>query len=586
MATANQGDSKVARMLGTGTGAFTSLTSYATSAASAKLATGDLNGDGYLDLYTVTSTPSINVFTNNGLGGFGSYGVPTGASITSSELLVVGDLNQDGISDIVAYNSTTSEAMSIFYMNATSAATSYEQRGINGYNQQATFFNATIADVDGDGWLDILVPDGKVAGAGVTGQTSNASNATNLGTVTAAFNSGAGATVPNPPAATIASGTVYMSPTLPPSAGQLYASGGGANTFSTVTTLVVGDLDHDGNADIAASYRNSAVLDGVRLWQGLGTGVFNPNVDLGPYNPGSDAGYGIPLTLGDINHDGWIDLIGVSQNYDWFYNLNSRSGTINGFLGPVQNAPPSPLYYGQLTDVSVGDLNRDGALDVLVTEVNKGAEVTLNSSSLSFNSGGNQTLVAATEWFSCLGDANGDGILDTANGHSQYGLYVGIQNGSGGWSTAPTLIAGTAASSAGPGAIRCSFNDIDTDGDLDLVVASSTSYGTGISYWLANNGSGTFSTFHNLSVALDASSLAVADFNTDGILDIALVSFSSNAVILYLGTGGGAFQKPQQYFHAGYAYNNAIGAADLNNDGRPDLVAGSPYTFVRVFLNP
>ncbi len=588
VATMNYSDGKVARMLGTGTGAFTSLASYATSATASKLAVGDRNGDGYLDLYTVTSTPSINIFTNNGSGGFGAYAIPTGAAITSSELLAVGDLNQDGISDVAAYNSTTSEAMSIFYMNASSTATSYEQRGINGYNQQATYFNASMADIDGDGWLDILVPDGSVAGAGVTGQTGNYANTTNLGTVTAAFNSGVGVTVPNPTAATIVSGTVYMSPTLPPGAGQLYTSGAGTSyPFDTPDTIAIGDLDRDGKADIAGSYRNNSAFVGVRLWQGLGTGVFNPNIDAGPFDPGGDAGYGIPLILADLDHDGWTDLIGCGRNFDWYYNLNSRAGTINGFQGFVQNASTGAFYYGQFTDISVGDLNRDGTLDLTLIEVNKGAEVTLNSGSLpTFTNGGNQTLVAATNWESCLGDANGDGILDTGIVHAQYGVYVGLGNGSGGWSTAPALVAGTAASSAGPGGQRCTFTDVDLDGDLDLVVSSCTQYGNGISYWLTNNGAGSFSTINSLSVALDASAHVVADFNTDGFVDIATVTSSANAVLVYLGKAGGAYQKPQLYFHAGSYHNNSIATGDLNNDGRPDLAAGSPYTFMRVFLNP
>ena len=587
VATANTSDSKVARMLGTGTGSFASLTTYATSAAPSQLAVGDLNNDGYLDLYTITATPSINVFTNNGSGGFGTYATPSGATISSAAMLAVSDINQDGVSDIVTFNNSTSEAMMIYYMNTSSVATAYERRGVNGYNQQSAYFYPTVADIDGDGWLDIAVPDGRVSGAGVTGQTSTYSNPTYLGTVTTSFNSGVGATVPNPPATTITSGTVYMSPTLPPSAGQLYAtSGGGVHPFQTVTTIAVGDVDRDGNIDIASSYFNASGYSGVRLWQGLGTGAFNPNVDVGPYNPGLNQGFGIPLVLADFNHDSWLDLIGVGQNYYFYYNINNLAGTINGFQGYVQLSPPSSTSYNQITDISVGDLNRDGSPDVFLVEVTAGAETVLNGGLPLFNTGSTQSLATATGWTTCLGDANGDGILDAGMVNNQYGVYFGIGNGYGNWLVSPALIAGTSPSSAGPSGSRCSFNDVDTDGDLDLVISSSTFYGTGISYWIENNGAGTFSTRHGLSPALDAASHVVADFNADGILDIVTVTNGANAVVVYLGTGGGAYQKPQLYFHAGSPGENSIAANDLNNDGRIDLVAGSPFTFVRVLLNP
>ena len=70
--------------------------------------------------------------------------------------------------------------------------------------------------------------------------------------------------------------------------------------------------------------------------------------------------------------------------------------------------------------------------------------------------------------------------------------------------------------------------------------------------------------------------VAIADFNGDGILDMAISNDMSNTVAIYLGNGNGTFQTPTQqdiYPTAADTYNILVG--DVNNDGKLDLVTGN-----------
>ena len=73
--------------------------------------------------------------------------------------------------------------------------------------------------------------------------------------------------------------------------------------------------------------------------------------------------------------------------------------------------------------------------------------------------------------------------------------------------------------------------------------------------------------------------VTLADFNKDGKLDAATVSFSGDASVL-LGNGNGTFQPEMTYISTAVVPGTAIVAADFNNDGNPDLAFSmSTYGF-------
>jgi len=82
-------------------------------------------------------------------------------------------------------------------------------------------------------------------------------------------------------------------------------------------------------------------------------------------------------------------------------------------------------------------------------------------------------------------------------------------------------------------------------------------------------------------------SIAVADFNGDGNLDIAVANRSSNDISVLLGKGTGAFAKAVNYSAGtGGPDPDSIVAADVNGDGKPDLIVADLGTkSVSVFIN-
>lgn len=126
--------------------------------------------------------------------------------------------------------------------------------------------------------------------------------------------------------------------------------------------------------------------------------------------------------------------------------------------------------------------------------------------------------------------------------------------------------------SGGDYAGRVVAADVNADGKIDLVVGNVDSIGV-----LIGNGDGTFQSA--VSYALPsggASGIAVADVNGDGKPDVVFTNCSScgesyGLVGVLLGNGDGTFQSAVTYNSGSY---NPIGivVADVNLDGKPDLV--------------
>jgi len=108
--------------------------------------------------------------------------------------------------------------------------------------------------------------------------------------------------------------------------------------------------------------------------------------------------------------------------------------------------------------------------------------------------------------------------------------------------------------------------DFNGDGVQDLAVSFSGDHFTrpgGVAV-LLGNGDGTFQTAHHLEVGGRPSSVVVGDFNGDGWLDMAVAVLNSSVAVL-LGNGDGSFQDGR-LFAAGYA-PASVAVGDFNGDG-------------------
>jgi hypothetical protein len=150
-------------------------------------------------------------------------------------------------------------------------------------------------------------------------------------------------------------------------------------------------------------------------------------------------------------------------------------------------------------------------------------------------------------------------------------VSVLLGNGDGTFQAARNFAAGRAPSSVAVG-------DFNGDGIQDLAVAVANESG-GVSV-LLGNGDGTFEAAHFFAAG-GPSSVLVGDFNRDGIQDLAGVS--PFGVRVLLGNGDGTFQTTHVSYVAG-SVPVALAVGDFNGDGWPDLAVAS-LNDVAILLN-
>jgi hypothetical protein len=133
-----------------------------------------------------------------------------------------------------------------------------------------------------------------------------------------------------------------------------------------------------------------------------------------------------------------------------------------------------------------------------------------------------------------------------------------------------------------PGAVAVA--DVNGNGSLDLVVANdenSNGSADGTMSVLLGNGDGSFQAARNFSAPGGAYSLAVADFNGDGIPDVAL-GFGGGVRVL-LGNGDGTFQTTN-FSYSDEARQPSVVVGDFRNDGRPDLAIANVFIGIDVSI--
>lgn len=264
----------------------------------------------------------------------------------------------------------------------------------------------------------------------------------------------------------------------------------------------------------------------------------------------------------DLNNDGKLDLV-VSDGKNSVISvfLGNGDGTFQPRVTyPVAKAPLS---------LATGDFNGDGKLDLAVSTGGYVSILLGNSDGTfqkhkDFLTGGLQGVGLTT------GDFNRDGKLDLAVALS-IGAKVAILLGNGdGTLQNPVLY--TAGSDRAGAIVTGDFNG---DGNLDLAVSIFSDNAVAV---LLGNGDGTFQTSVEYPATLGVEGLVTGDFNGDGKLDLAVRNYAerpSASISILLGNGDGTFQAHLDYPVRNYA--GALAAADLNADGKLDLIAPNTH---------
>ncbi|MFQ5514589.1 MAG: FG-GAP-like repeat-containing protein [Myxococcota bacterium] len=114
-------------------------------------------------------------------------------------------------------------------------------------------------------------------------------------------------------------------------------------------------------------------------------------------------------------------------------------------------------------------------------------------------------------------------------------------------------------------------SDLDADGALDLVVACEGETAEGQALWiLRGDGHGDFEA-RGVRTGKYGSDVAVADYDADGRLDVAISTWGTNDVHIHFGAAGGGFRERRSFSYAGHGIYRVF-SADLNRDGRPDMI--------------
>jgi hypothetical protein len=272
------------------------------------------------------------------------------------------------------------------------------------------------------------------------------------------------------------------------------------------------------------------------------------------------AGTGpVSVAVGDFNGDRKLDLAVTNEGSD----------TVSILLGDGTGKftlASSAATGSQPTSVAVGDFNADGKLDLAVTN-----EASDTVSILLGDGTGKFTLASSAATGSqpvsvAVGDFNGDGKLDLAvanAGNNSVSILLGDGTGKFTLASSPALIGQPASVAVG---------DFNGDGKLDLAVGIAGE-GNGVVI-LLGDGTGNFTM--NGAPGTNGNgpeTVALGDFNGDGILDLAVTNAVTNTVSILLGDGAGGFAVASLPATGSQPVSVAVG--DFNGDGKLDLAVAN-----------
>jgi uncharacterized membrane protein len=368
----------------------------------------------------------------------------------------------------------------------------------------------------------------------------------------------------------------------------------GYNPYS----VAIADLNGDGNLDLVVANEEQSKSDpqgSISVMLGKGNGKFHAAVN---YSSGGESAYSI--SVADVNGDGKLDLVVANG----CFGSDCSTGSVGVLLGNGDGTFKKAVTYrsGAASvfgaHVAVGDLNGDGKLDLAVANTGAGCGNGCPQGLIGVLLGnGDGTFKKAktypTGGFDAIGwvaiaDVNGDKKPDLVVANycatecsyppveGSVGVLLGKGNGT--FEAVKTYLSG------GDGAVSVAVADLNKDGKADILVANcgpeacgpgSPGGNVGV---LIGNGNGTFKSVVNYPAANSPFNVVAADMNDDGRLDIVVSNWGTpnaasndGAVTVLLGKGNGTF-RPAQTFSSGGAEAPSVAVADVNKDGRPDIV--------------
>lgn len=319
-------------------------------------------------------------------------------------------------------------------------------------------------------------------------------------------------------------------------------------------TIAVADFNQDGIPDAVTGNYDENTLS---ILQGNGDGTFTAKSKI-TVSASPDF-----VAVGDLNGDGIPDIVVTTRSTN---SLTILLGNTNGTFTQktTLTVTGGPLY------TTVADLDGDGVLDIATANIDSGTiTVFLGSDDGNFMSLSDIS-VPGKPVSLAVADFNHDGIADLAASNEDGTVSILLGTGN---TSYPYLgsVAFYAASSLNPGGSGTLVTgDFNGDGVPDLAAPGSN----GLTIYLAN-GDGTFAFKTSLAMS-HLHSLSVADFNSDGKSDLAITETIGNQIetVVFLGAGDGTFPRTTTPKVTPFYKSTVI--ADFNGDGIPDLAGTNP----------
>jgi hypothetical protein len=529
--------------------------------AAAAVHLADMDGDGALDLLLASrgaplgSGPDLAI--RRGLPG-GTFGDPLQLEVgTVPSDLAVADLDGDGRLDVVVANGFD-DSLSVVLRTPSGGYAPPVELAV-GFGPTAV----VVADLDGDGVLDLaasvagnaLLPQRHVGvvrglGGGAFAPVAFHEVGREPLALEAADLDGDGRTDLASASPVDGIGVLRATPGLGFEPVVYVAAG------SAPSAVRAGDLDGDGRSDLVVANAGSG---DVSVLRNLPSG-FAPALHF-PAAAGPDR-----LELADLDGDGLLDVAVAARDAD---RLVVLAGLGNGDLGPAS----ATVVADEPRDLACADLDGDGLRDMVVTS-------TTNRSALVLLGRGAGTFLeplalpslgpAFVGGLDFAGDLDRDGLLDVVTLDTAVGAARVRLQQAGLFQTFGTVVVGTDVAGA-------TLGDANADGILDLVVSHAGSATVSIHVGL---GDGSFAGPFDVPTYADPASVALVDLDGDGLLDLAVgtdgpvVVPPRPGVTVHRASAPGVFGAPVHTFLAGQP-RRGLDFRDVDGDGHLDVLMAS-----------
>jgi uncharacterized repeat protein (TIGR01451 family) len=552
-----------------GHGQFTDSGQHLGAKSITSMSTGDLDGDGDLDLFfsiydQQDATPDPEeVYLNKGQGQFNK--IDTAFLPSFSQSATLGDIDGDGDLDaiVVGYYDRDTDA----YLND---GAGHFTLAADLIPSTELFGHVSLGDLDGDRDLDMILAGptpvwmNKDADADVTLSISDGNTVVRVGDLVTyeltVSNAGPDEVDALPIVQTISDNLLDLSWTSVAANGATAAANGVGPVSDSPSLPAGSSVTYAITARIESSFAQSAATSASIALPGRYDDptrqdhiVNDVNLFATDYEQGGshfpnrevlfDA-YG-EFLANDVDRDGDLDFLIATGNE---FIVRRNEGAL-GFTEILREYDPYTAH------LDVGDVDHDGDVDALL------------SNGLWYNDGnGNFTrssVVKFTASAVVFADLNGDGWLDAyVGGRPTQGASIWLNDGTGElWEQSQRFDAQFIDS--------LEAGDMDSDGDLDLVAVFHPYQQNTYTALLVNDGTGVIQYANSISqdMQLDAE---VGDLDGDGDLDI--VSGTGSRMI-WLNDGRGNFAWNGQTFPSP-SYSGQAAVADFDGDGDLDVYLG------------